>query len=121
MLMVRTKFPGGTIYCRAVSGIGSTLTEYGNGTMRITTRQDFPFHGILKANLRQTIQLERGADYDRGGLRRCAEECHSAPDAFADPFDGFDSREVEVVSRALLPVHAPRSEMQFGLMARNSI
>ena len=31
--------------------------RYGNQTMRITTRQDFQFHGILKANLRQTIGI----------------------------------------------------------------
>jgi sulfite reductase (NADPH) hemoprotein beta-component len=30
-------------------------TQYGNSTLRITTRQDFQFHGILKSNLRQTI------------------------------------------------------------------
>jgi sulfite reductase (NADPH) hemoprotein beta-component len=31
-------------------------TKYGNNTLRITTRQDFQFHGVIKANLRQTIK-----------------------------------------------------------------
>src|SRR5205807_2252661 len=31
-------------------------TRYGNNSLRITTRQDFQFHGILKSNLRQTMK-----------------------------------------------------------------
>src|SRR6267378_4364783 len=56
IMMVRTKFPGGVLtapqylVCDRLSG------EYGNNTMRITTRQDFQFHGILKSNLRQTMK-----------------------------------------------------------------
>src|SRR5204862_2361556 len=29
---------------------------YGNKTLRITTRQDFQFHGVIKVNLRKTMQ-----------------------------------------------------------------
>src|SRR5262249_56619356 len=31
--------------------------QYANGTLRITSRQGFQLHGILKANLKQTIRL----------------------------------------------------------------
>ena len=31
-------------------------TEYANNTLRITTRQDFQFHGIVKSNIRQTMK-----------------------------------------------------------------
>lgn len=56
MMMVRTKFPGGVISGAQYLECDRLAQTYGNGTMRITTRQDFQFHGILKSNLRQAIQ-----------------------------------------------------------------
>jgi sulfite reductase (NADPH) hemoprotein beta-component len=55
MMMVRTKFPGGVLSADQYIACDRLATEYGNNTLRITTRQDFQFHGILKSNLRQTI------------------------------------------------------------------
>src|SRR5205807_10057325 len=56
MMMVRTKFPGGGLTAHQYLACDRLSTQYGNDTMRITTRQDFQFHGILKSNLRQTIK-----------------------------------------------------------------
>jgi sulfite reductase (NADPH) hemoprotein beta-component len=56
MLMVRTKFPGGVLSADQYLVCDRLASEYGNGTLRITTRQDFQFHGILKSNLRSTIK-----------------------------------------------------------------
>jgi sulfite reductase (NADPH) hemoprotein beta-component len=56
MLMVRTKFPGGVLSAPQYLACDQLATEYGNNSLRITTRQDFQFHGILKNNLRQTIK-----------------------------------------------------------------
>src|SRR5438552_9070560 len=56
MMMVRTKFPGGTLSAPQYLMCDRLATQYGNDTFRITTRQDFQFHGILKSNLRQTIR-----------------------------------------------------------------
>src|ERR1041384_5936982 len=56
MLMVRTKFPGGVLTAPQYLVCDQLTNQYGNNTMRITTRQDFQFHGILKSNLRQTIK-----------------------------------------------------------------
>ncbi len=56
MMMVRTKFPGGVLSADQYLACDRLATQYGNDTMRITTRQDFQFHGILKANLRQSIK-----------------------------------------------------------------
>jgi sulfite reductase (NADPH) hemoprotein beta-component len=56
MLMVRTKFPGGVLTAPQYLVCDQLTSQYGNNTMRITTRQDFQFHGILKSNLRQTIK-----------------------------------------------------------------
>src|SRR5436305_9364163 len=56
IMMVRTKFPGGTLAAHQYLACDRLSTQYGNDTMRITTRQDFQFHGIIKSNLRQTIK-----------------------------------------------------------------
>src|SRR3954465_2624202 len=55
MLMVRTKFPGGVLNAAQYLACDKLASEYGNNTLRITTRQDFQFHGIVKSNLRQTM------------------------------------------------------------------
>jgi sulfite reductase (NADPH) hemoprotein beta-component len=56
MMMVRTKFPGGVLSAPQYLACDQLSSQYGNNTMRITTRQDFQFHGIVKSNLRQTMK-----------------------------------------------------------------
>src|SRR6266566_1457535 len=56
MFMVRTKFPGGVLGPKQYLACDDLASRYGNNTLRITTRQDFQFHGIIKSSLRQTIK-----------------------------------------------------------------
>jgi sulfite reductase (NADPH) hemoprotein beta-component len=56
IMMVRTKFPGGVLSAQQYLDCDQLASQYANNTLRITTRQDFQFHGILKSNLRQTIK-----------------------------------------------------------------
>src|SRR5947208_270324 len=56
MLMVRTKFPGGVLTAAQYLACDQLASQYANNTLRITTRQDFQFHGIIKSNLRQTMK-----------------------------------------------------------------
>lgn len=56
ILMIRTKFPGGVLSAPQYLACDQLASQYGNNTLRITTRQDFQFHGVLKANLRRTIK-----------------------------------------------------------------
>jgi sulfite reductase (NADPH) hemoprotein beta-component len=56
IFMVRTKFPGGHLSAKQYLACDRLASQYGNNTLRITTRQDFQFHGVIKANLRQTIK-----------------------------------------------------------------
>ena len=57
MMMVRTKFPGGVLSANQYLVCDDLATRFGNNTLRITTRQDFQFHGILKSNVRQTMKM----------------------------------------------------------------
>jgi sulfite reductase (NADPH) hemoprotein beta-component len=56
IMMVRTKFPGGALSPQQYVLCDQLATQYGNNTLRITTRQDFQFHGIVKSNIRQTMK-----------------------------------------------------------------
>lgn len=53
--MVRSRIPGGALTAEQYLVHDELATRYGNNTMRITTRQSFQLHGILKGNLRSTI------------------------------------------------------------------
>lgn len=56
IMMVRTKFPGGVLSGRQYLACDELVRRFGYGTMRITTRQDFQFHGILKSNVRAAMK-----------------------------------------------------------------
>lgn len=54
--MVRTKFPGGRLTAEQYLLADELASTVGNNTIRITTRQDFQFHGIGKGNLKKMIR-----------------------------------------------------------------
>jgi sulfite reductase (ferredoxin) len=53
--MVRTKNPGGFLPADFYLAVDRLADEFGNGTIRVTTRGGLQLHGIRKANLRETI------------------------------------------------------------------
>lgn len=53
--MVRTKFPGGRLTGEQYLLADELASRYGNDTLRITTRQDFQFHGVGKKNMKPLI------------------------------------------------------------------
>jgi sulfite reductase (ferredoxin) len=55
-VMVRSKIPGGRLSAEQYLVHDELATRYGNGTLRITTRQDFQFHCVLKKNLKSVIR-----------------------------------------------------------------
>jgi sulfite reductase beta subunit-like hemoprotein len=54
--MVRTKFPGGRLTAEQYLLADELASTYCNNTLRITTRQDFQFHGVGKANMKPLIK-----------------------------------------------------------------
>lgn len=53
--MIRVRVPGGICTPAQWLHLDDLAHTYANGTLRITTRQAFQFHGVLKRNLKQTI------------------------------------------------------------------
>ncbi|MGH7980637.1 MAG: sulfite reductase, partial [Limisphaerales bacterium] len=56
IMMVRTSVPGGVLTPKQWIAMDDMAGQYGNHTLRITTRQTIQFHGILKSNLRALIK-----------------------------------------------------------------
>jgi sulfite reductase (ferredoxin) len=55
-MMVRTRIPGGVVSPDAYLAHDRIASQWGNATMRVTTRQDFQLHGILKGDVRAAIR-----------------------------------------------------------------
>ncbi|SDP69820.1 assimilatory sulfite reductase (NADPH) hemoprotein subunit [Halobacillus aidingensis] len=62
--MVRVRLPGGVATPEQWLTMDSLADEYGNGTMKLTTRQTFQLHGILKWNMKNSIQAMNEALLD---------------------------------------------------------
>jgi len=54
--MIRVRVPGGVASAAQWQRMDALADAYGNGTMKLTTRQTFQLHGILKRNLPAAIQ-----------------------------------------------------------------
>jgi sulfite reductase (ferredoxin) len=53
--MVRMKAPGGRLTADQYLGLDAICEKYANGTLRITTRETFQFHCIIKQNMKKHI------------------------------------------------------------------
>lgn len=54
--MIRVRLPGGVCTPQQWLDMDRLASDYANGTLKLTTRQAFQFHGVIKSNLRTTIQ-----------------------------------------------------------------
>jgi len=54
-LMVRVRIPAGRLSAQQYLALDDLAERWGNGSLRLTTRQSVQFHGILKRDLKQSI------------------------------------------------------------------
>lgn len=62
--MIRTRTPGGVVSPGQWLKLDAIATRYGNHSLRITTRQAFQFHGVIKRELKATMQAINAALID---------------------------------------------------------
>jgi len=62
--MIRTRMPGGVISPTQWLALDAIADDFANGTLRLTTRQAFQFHGIVKRELKATIAALNAAMID---------------------------------------------------------
>ena len=65
--MVRVRIPGGRLSADQYLVLDALADRYGNGSLRVTTRQSIQFHGVVKSGLKATI-----AEIDRAVLTTLA-------------------------------------------------
>src|SRR5215831_13872781 len=54
--MIRVRIPGGVLTPQQWLALDEVSRIYGNGTMRLTTRQTVQLHGVIKSNLKATLK-----------------------------------------------------------------
>ena len=54
--MIRVRIPGGVLTPQQWLALDQVARDYGNHTMRLTTRQTVQLHGIIKSNLKATLK-----------------------------------------------------------------
>ncbi|HEY9253440.1 MAG TPA: assimilatory sulfite reductase (NADPH) hemoprotein subunit [Stenotrophomonas sp.] len=62
--MIRTRTPGGVVTPTQWLQLDQIATRYGNHSLRVTTRQAFQFHGVIKRELKATMQAINAALID---------------------------------------------------------
>ena len=58
--MIRVRVPGGVLTPAQWLALDRVTGDYANGTLRITTRQTIQLHGVIKSNLKTTLQAIDG-------------------------------------------------------------
>ncbi len=102
--MLRTRLPGGQLTAEQYLVHDDLATDYGNGTLRITTRQDFQFHGILKGDLRTTLQaLNHALVTSLGACGDIVRNVMACPAPTSDPQRLAAQQFAEELSTALYP------------------
>jgi len=90
IMMVRAKIPGGLLTPEQYLAFDRISTDFADGTLRLTTRQCFQLHHILKRNLKHTIRSMNDALITTlgacGDVERNLMAC-PAPDTAADTTD----------------------------------
>ena len=62
--MIRLRVPGGVVTSAQWLALDQIAGIYANGTLRLTTRATFQFHGIIKSNMKRTMQAIHAACID---------------------------------------------------------
>jgi sulfite reductase (NADPH) hemoprotein beta-component len=55
IMMIRGRIPGGVMTAKQYGVFDQLATDYGNNTLRITTRQSIQFHGVVLSGLRPLV------------------------------------------------------------------
>ena len=62
--MLRLRIPGGLVTPVQWIALDDIASTFANGTLRMTTRETFQYHGVIKSNLRRTMMAINAACLD---------------------------------------------------------
>lgn len=102
--MIRVRLAGGIATPAQWITMDRLADDYGNGTMKLTTRQTFQLHGILKRKLKQTIKDMNLALMDT--IAACGDvnrNVMSNPNPYQSPLHAETYEAAKDISNHLLP------------------
>lgn len=102
--MIRSKLPGGQLTAAQYLVHDDIASEFGNDTLRITTRQGIQFHGVIKSDLRNTIRrLNHSLVTTFGACGDVVRNVMACPAPTADPQRKIVQDYATSLSNELLP------------------
>jgi sulfite reductase (NADPH) hemoprotein beta-component len=102
--MIRTRTPGGVVTPAQWLQLDAIATTYAERGLRITTRQAFQFHGVLKGDLKPTMQAINAALIDT--LAACGDVNRNitvAANPYLSQVHAQVQAQAEALSKHLLP------------------
>ena len=102
--MVRVRVPGGVCTPQQWLEMDRLANEFANGTLKLTTRQAYQFHGVLKRNLKPTIKEVNDALLDT--LAACGDVNRNVmcnPNPALSPLHAEALRYAQAISDHLTP------------------
>ncbi|MGH8203295.1 MAG: NADPH-dependent assimilatory sulfite reductase hemoprotein subunit, partial [Steroidobacteraceae bacterium] len=102
--MIRTRLPGGHCTPAQWLALDALATRYANGTLRLTSRQAFQLHGVLKGDLKPAIAAMNAALVDT--IAACGDvnrNVLASPGPAASPVHAEVQRFASALSAHLLP------------------
>ena len=121
-LMIRTRIPGGIVSADAYIAHDDISQKWANGTLRVTTRQDFQLHGVLKGDLKKSIAgINDALLTTLGGCGDVNRNVMCCPEPKADAFHEHLNRSITSIVSALTPRTAAYHEIWLdGEVVRSS-
>jgi sulfite reductase (NADPH) hemoprotein beta-component len=102
--MIRTRLPGGLVTPAQWLALDALATRYANGTLRLTSRQAFQLHGVLKGDLKPTIAAMNAALVDT--IAACGDvnrNVLASPGPLGSPIHAELQRHATALAERLLP------------------
>ena len=104
--MIRLRLPGGHVTPDQWLKLDDIAGTYANGTLRLTTRATFQYHGVIKSNLRRTMQAINAACIDT--IAACGDVNRNVMSA-SHPFLSKAHKEAETLAKAVSAHLLPRT------------
>jgi sulfite reductase (ferredoxin) len=103
-LMIRTRIPGGVVSPDAYIAHDDISQKWANGTLRVTTRQDFQLHGVLKGDIKKSIRaINHSLLTTLGGCGDVERNIMCCPEPVADQFHDEVGRSIAAMVTELTP------------------
>ncbi|MFN3333928.1 MAG: NADPH-dependent assimilatory sulfite reductase hemoprotein subunit, partial [Caldilinea sp.] len=114
--MLRTRVPGGLLTPEQYLAHDDLAQRYANGALRITTRQCFQFHGIIKGDLQATIRALNEALIT--SLGACGDVVRNVACCPA-PFQDSIREQIQAITRQISDHLLPRTRAYHELWIDN--